>query len=72
MLFFLLALIILFIASLPWMAIAKTSSKSAWLMALYLIGSAIVVLTGYITNSFRVLNQQWIVLTVHVIIGGLG
>ncbi|HSG45435.1 MAG TPA: glycosyltransferase family 39 protein [Anaerolineales bacterium] len=72
MLMFFLALIILLVSSLPWAATTRTQSKPAWLMALYLVCSANVVLTGYIVNSFRVLNQQWIVLTFHIIIGGVG
>lgn len=72
MLIFSLALIILLIGSLPWVAIAKTPNKPAWLMALYLVCSANVVLTGYITNSFHLLNQQWIILMFHILIGGIG
>ena len=72
MILFSLALIILLMSSLPWVAIAKTSGKPAWLMALYLVGSAIVVLTSYIANSFLVLNKQGIILTIHIMIGTLG
>ena len=72
MLFFSLALVILVVASLPWVAIAKTPNKPAWMLALYLVCSANVVLTGYVANSFYVLNQQWNVLAIHIAIGGLG
>ena len=72
MLIFSFALMVIAISSLPWVAIAKPSGKSAWLMAMYLIGSANVVLAGYIANSFYVLNQQWVILLIHLIVGGLG
>jgi len=72
MFLFSLALIILLVGSLPWVAIAKPPSKPAWLMSLYLVGSTIVVFTSYIANSFLMLNQQWIILLIHMILGGLG
>jgi len=72
MLMFFLALFVLLIGSLPWVAALRPINKPAWLMAFYLIGSANVTLTLYITNSFYVLNLQWVVLVIHMCFGGLG
>src|SRR5574342_506052 len=72
MFIFLFVLFILLVACLPWVAVLQPPSKPAWLMALYLIASAIVVLSGYITNSLHVLNQRWAMLGAHLLIGGLG
>lgn len=69
---FIFALLILLTSSLPWVAIFRPSNKSAWLMALYLIVSANVTLSCYIANSFYLLNQRWVILALHVFIGGLG
>ncbi len=72
MLIFILALFILLTSSLPWVAVFRLSHKSAWLMALYLIGSASVTLCSYIANSLYLLDQQWVMLGLHVCIGGFG
>jgi len=72
MLIFFLALVILLMSSLPWVAISRISNKPAWLMALYLIGSAIVTLSLYTANSFYALNQRWTILTLHMFLGGVG
>lgn len=72
MLTFSLALILLIITSLPWVAIIGTRSKSAWILSLYIICSANIVLTGYIANTFYGLNQRWLILIIHLLIGGLG
>jgi len=72
MLLFVLALFILFVSSLPWMAVVRLSNKPAWLMALYLIASANVTLSSYIANSFYVLNQRWVMLALHMLFGGIG
>lgn len=72
MLIFSLALFILLAGSLPWTAIFRPPNKPAWLMAVYLVGSANVVLTGYIANSFRLLDRQWVVLAIHLCVGGIG
>lgn len=72
MLLFPLALFIVLAGSLPWAAVSRPPNKPAWLMACYLVCSANVVLTGYIVNSFRLLDQQWVMITVHAILGGLG
>ena len=72
MLIFILALCVLLVGSLPWLAVFRLSHRSAWLMALYLIGSAIVTLSSYIANSLSLLDQQWVMLGLHLCIGGLG
>ena len=72
MLTFILALFILLASSLPWVAVFRLSYKSAWLMALYLIGSASVTLCSYIANSLYVLDQRWVMVGLHVCIGGFG
>jgi 4-amino-4-deoxy-L-arabinose transferase-like glycosyltransferase len=72
MFIFFCALVILLMSSLPWTAVARPSHKPAWLMALYLIGSANVTLSLYIANSFYWLNQRWVILALHVLIGGIG
>ncbi|MEP6894435.1 MAG: hypothetical protein ABI986_02390 [Chloroflexota bacterium] len=72
MFIFFFALIILLMSSLPWVAISRPLSKPAWVMALYLIGSANVTLSLYIANSFYMLNQRWVILALHVFLGGLG
>ena len=72
MLIFILALFILLASSLPWVAVFRLSYKSAWLMALYLIGSASVTLCSYIANSLYVLDQRWVMVGLHVCIGGFG
>jgi len=72
MLMFTLALSMLLIGSLPWVAILKPINKPAWLMAFYLICSANVTLTLYIANSFYLFNQQWFVLVIHICFGTLG
>ena len=72
MFIFSLSLVILLAGSLPWVVVAKPPNKPAWLMALYLIASANVILAGYIANSFYALNQRWVVLAIHVVIGLLG
>ena len=69
---FIFALFILLVSSLPWAAIARPSNKPAWLMALYLIVSANVTLSCYIANSFYLLNQRWVMLGLHMLIGGIG
>ena len=66
------ALIILVAGSLPWVAVIKPPTKSAWLLAVYVVGTANVVLAGYIANSFLLLNQRWMMLTIHLVLGGLG
>jgi len=72
MFIFAFALSILLISSLPWVAVARPATKPAWLLALYLIGSANLTLSGYIANSFYLLNQRWAFLVLHLLIGGLG
>jgi 4-amino-4-deoxy-L-arabinose transferase-like glycosyltransferase len=72
MLIFPLALFIVLAGSLPWVAVSRLPNKPAWLLAYYLVCSANVVLTGYIVNSFRLLDQQWAMISVHAILGGLG
>lgn len=72
MLIFPLALFILLAGSLFWVAIFRPANKPSWLMAVYLICSANVVLSGYIANSFRVLDRQWVVLAIHGFIGAAG
>lgn len=54
------------------MVVSRPPNKPAWLLAYYLICSANVVLTGYIVNSFRLLDQQWAMIAVHAVLGGLG
>ncbi|NTW12750.1 MAG: hypothetical protein HGA30_05510, partial [Anaerolineales bacterium] len=72
MLIFFLALFILLAGSLPWVAVSRPPNKPAWLLAYYLVCSANVVLTGYSVNSFRLLEQQWVMIAVHAVLGGLG
>jgi len=72
MFIFILALCILWIGSLSWLAIACPSNKPAWLMGLYLLVSANITLSSYIANSFYLLNQRWAMLGLHMLIGGLG
>jgi 4-amino-4-deoxy-L-arabinose transferase-like glycosyltransferase len=72
MLTFFLALSVLLAGSLPWVAVSRPPNKSAWLLACYLVCSANVVLTGYIVNSFRLLDQQWVMIAVHAVLGGPG
>jgi len=72
MLSFVLALFVLLVSSLPWVTVSRPPNKPAWLMALYLIGSANVTLSCYIANSFYVLNQRWVMLALHMFFGGLG
>lgn len=72
MFIFVFALFVLLIGSLPWAAISRPPNKPAWLMALYLICSANLTLSLYIANSFYVLNQRWVILLLHVFLGGLG
>lgn len=69
---FIFALFILLVSSLPWVAIFRLSNKPAWLMALYLIGSANVTLSSYIANSLYLLDQQWVMLVLHLCSGGAG
>jgi 4-amino-4-deoxy-L-arabinose transferase-like glycosyltransferase len=66
------ALLVLLLSSLPWVAISRPSSKPAWVMALYLIGSANLTLSLYIANSFYALNQRWAILALHILLGGIG
>ena len=72
MLMFILALLVLLISTLPWVAVFRPAHRSAWLMALYLIGSAIVTLSSYIANSLYLFDQQWVMLGLHLCIGGVG
>lgn len=72
MLIFSLALFVLLAGSLPWAAGFRPGNKPAWGMAVFLICSANVTLTGYIANSFHVLNRQWVVLLIHLCVGGIG
>jgi hypothetical protein len=72
MLVFFLALIVLLAGSLPWVALFRLPNKPAWLLAVYLVCSANVVLTGYIANSFLALNQRWVMLAIHMVLGGFG
>src|SRR5258706_5873372 len=72
MIIFILALFVLLTSSLPWVAVFRPPNKPAWLIALYLIISANVTLSFYIANSLYLLNQRWIVLALHVLIGGIG
>ena len=72
MIIFIFALFILLVSSLPWVAILRPPNKPSWLMALYLIGSADVTLSLYIANSFYLLNYRWVILALHVLLGGLG
>lgn len=72
MLIFSLALFVLLAGSLPWAAVFRPGNKPAWVMMVYLICSANVTLTGYIANSFHALNRQWVVLLIHLCVGGIG
>jgi len=72
MLVFSLALLVLFVSNLPWVALFRISNKPAWLMAFYLVCSANVVLTLIVASSFHLLDGQWFVLALHVLIGGVG
>lgn len=69
---FSLALFIVLAGSLPWVAVFRPPNKPAWLLAYYLVCSANVVLTGYMVNSLRLLDQQWVMMTVHAVLGGVG
>src|SRR5258706_9254460 len=72
MIIFILALFILLTSSLPWVAILRPPNKPVWLMALYLIGSADITLSLYIANSLYLLNFRWVILTLHMLSGGIG
>ncbi len=72
MLTFTIAMLILLTASLPWVGLSRPPNKPSWLLALYLVGSANVVLSSFVTNSFYLLNQQWAMLLMQALIGGLG
>jgi len=72
MILFSIALFVLFTSSLPWVALARISNKTGWLMAFYLIASANVTLSCYIANTFLLLNQRVFLLTIHMLIGGIG
>jgi len=72
MILFGVALTVLFANSLPWVAVAKTSNKTNWLLAFYLIASANVTLSCYIANSLLLLNRVWFLLLLHTVIGGIG
>lgn len=69
---FALALFIVLAGSLPWAAVSRPPNKPAWLLAYYLVCSANVTLTGYITGSFYLFNQPWTMIAVHAALGGLG
>lgn len=69
MFLFLIALFILFASSLPWLALARLSSKTAWIMGLYIVGSANVTLTLYVTNLFYQLDQPVVILLIHCLWG---
>ena len=72
MILFLVALSILIASSLPWVAAARLSSKPAWLMACYLVGSANVTLSLYVANGVERLHQPAIVLLFHCLLGAAG
>ena len=72
MLVFALALLVLLAASLPWVAVCRLQNKAPWLIALFLVCSANIVLAGLVTNSFHLLNKQWALLAFHVLAGGIG
>jgi len=72
MLLFIFACLVLLIGSLPWVAFFRLTKTSSWLIAVYLIVSANIVLTGYIASSFHLLNQHWFFLTLHAVFGVFG
>jgi len=69
---FVLAVFILLSSSLPWVAVLEPPNKTAWLLALYLVGSGNVVLVCLVANSLLLLNQNWIILSFHLLIGIAG
>ena len=67
-----LATILLLSGSLVWTAFFRPPNKPAYLLTLYVLSVANVVLTGYIANTFRLLSNQWMVVGIHASIAGLG
>ena len=69
---FITALLVLLAGSLPWVAVIQPPNKPSWLVAVYMVCCANLTLTGYIGNSFHLLDRQWVMLTIHAVIGGAG
>ena len=67
-----LATILLLSGRLVWTAFFRPPNKPAYLLTLYVLSVANVVLTGYIANTFRLLSNQWMVVGIHASIAGLG
>lgn len=72
MLVFSVALLVLLVGGLPWVAVSRPPNKPAWLMIFYLVCSTNVVLTFLLASNFRLLDQQWSVLALHILMGGIG
>lgn len=72
MLLFLLAFSLLFFSTVPWVALVRTTSKTAWLLALYLAASAQVTLALLLVNWLAVMDNPVAVLTVHAGLGTVG
>jgi 4-amino-4-deoxy-L-arabinose transferase-like glycosyltransferase len=72
MIIFSVALFVLCAGTLPWVALTRPANKTSWVLAFYLIASANITLTGYIANSLLLLNQEWLLLSIHAMLGGTG
>jgi len=72
MFIFSLALLVLLVSCLPWVAIFRPPNKPAGLMTFYLICSTNIILTFLVAGSFHLLSSQWFVLILYLFIGGVG
>ena len=64
----LIASFLLIAGSLFWAATFRLTNKTAYLLAVYLLNAANIILTTYIANTFLALNRQSIVLAIHFFI----
>ena len=61
----LIAGLLVFCASLFITATLRPPNKPAFILSLYLLSYANIVLAGLIANSFLILNQQWVFISLH-------
>ncbi len=72
MLLFSFAILTLIAGSLPWVALARLSSKTAWLLGLYLATCANMTVTFLVLNPLELMASLLAVLAIHFVIGLTG
>jgi hypothetical protein len=64
-------LILISVLGLFALSFLRLNSRTAWWLAMYLVGFTVVVISGIITSLLNVMNQPWAYLGLHAVLAGL-